>query len=121
METRTLVISQADVKDYAHLSHDHNPLHVDQEQSSKGPFRRTIAHGTIACAVLQDLYYRSNIERPSFVPIKCTFKFLSPLYPDVPTVFEMASATQSKGECQVRAGDKLILVGRIQEIEHSGL
>jgi acyl dehydratase len=121
VDSTTLVISQADVNDYAHLSHDHNPLHVEPEHASTGPFGRTIAHGTIACAILQDLFFRLHRGGSAFSPVTCSFKFLSPLFPDVPTVFETASVNELNGDCQVRVGDRLVLVGHIRGIEDSGL
>jgi acyl dehydratase len=116
-----MVISQSDIDAYAHFSHDHNPLHVDQEAASKGPFGKTIAHGTIACAILQDLYYRLAGGHREFIPLVGNFKFLSPLFPEEPAVYEIAIPDRSKADCQVRTGDRLILVGDIREIETDGL
>ena len=38
-------VTQAMIDDYAKASGDFNPIHVDPEFASQGPFGRTIAHG----------------------------------------------------------------------------
>jgi len=38
-------LSQTDVQDYANVSGDHNPIHVDPEAGAKSPFGQTVAHG----------------------------------------------------------------------------
>jgi 3-hydroxybutyryl-CoA dehydratase len=115
------VITQHDIDDYARLSNDHNPLHVDVQAAVGGPFGRTIAHGTIAVAILQDLYQGAHAAGRDFVSLSYTFKFLSPLFPDEPVVFEISDVEPGTAECRVRSGERLILVGRIKELESSGV
>lgn len=38
-------ITDADIKAYAGLSGDHNPVHVDEEYAENSRFKRRIAHG----------------------------------------------------------------------------
>ena len=38
-------ITDADVKTYAGLSGDHNPIHVSEEYAENSRFKRRIAHG----------------------------------------------------------------------------
>jgi len=41
-------ISQEQIDDYAEISGDYNPIHVDQEAAAASEFGGTIAHGPIA-------------------------------------------------------------------------
>ena len=45
--TATISITQPMIDEYARLSGDFNPLHVDAEMASATPFGGTIAHGCI--------------------------------------------------------------------------
>ena len=48
-------ISVADVKAFASLSGDFNPLHVDKEYASKTKFGRNIVHGMLAGSLFSTL------------------------------------------------------------------
>jgi acyl dehydratase len=48
-------VTEADVTAFAALSGDFNPLHVDHDFASRGPFRRPIAHGLLGMAILSGL------------------------------------------------------------------
>ncbi len=47
--------SQADFDQFARLSGDNNPIHVDPDFSSRTRFGRTVAHGLLLCSVLRGL------------------------------------------------------------------
>lgn len=53
--TAARTIGEADVVQFAMLSGDWNPLHVDAEYASTGPFGRRIAHGMLILAVASGL------------------------------------------------------------------
>lgn len=44
-------VTEADVVNFAGLSGDFNPLHVDQSFAEKTPFGRRIAHGMLAASI----------------------------------------------------------------------
>ncbi len=44
--------SQQDFDDFARLSGDDNPIHVDPDYAAKTPFRSTVAHGMLLYSVL---------------------------------------------------------------------
>ena len=41
-------ITDADVKSFAGISGDHNPIHVDDEYASKSRYKKRISHGLIS-------------------------------------------------------------------------
>jgi acyl dehydratase len=57
--TRGRTVTEADIVNFAGLSGDWNPLHVDTVHASAGPFGERIAHGllglTIASGLMQSL------------------------------------------------------------------
>jgi 3-hydroxybutyryl-CoA dehydratase len=54
-ETRGRTITEADVVNFAMISGDWHPLHVDQVYSESGPFGRRIAHGMLVLTVMTGL------------------------------------------------------------------
>lgn len=70
MATRRL--TEREILEYADLSHDHNPLHVDPAYSARGPFGGIVAHGFLALGPLladiadrdPPLELRARLRRP---------------------------------------------------------
>src|SRR3954470_20523348 len=48
-------VTEADIVNFAGLSGDFNPMHVDHEFARATPFRRPIAHGLLSLAVCSGL------------------------------------------------------------------
>ncbi|CAN5910761.1 MaoC/PaaZ C-terminal domain-containing protein [soil metagenome] len=48
-------VTEADVVNFAGLSGDFNPLHVDHESARQGPFGRPVAHGLLGLAIASGL------------------------------------------------------------------
>lgn len=48
-------VDQATIDAYAAVSGDFNPIHVDPDYASRGPFGRTIAHGLMTLAYVSEL------------------------------------------------------------------
>ena len=51
-------LTQADFNQFADLSGDNNPIHVDADFSSKTRFRRTVSHGMLLSTILRGLLDR---------------------------------------------------------------
>jgi 3-hydroxybutyryl-CoA dehydratase len=69
-------ITQETINDYADLSGDYNPLHVDEEAAAASEFGGTIAHGPIA---LQSFFrsltgWLGAAAPPAGTEIKVTFR-----------------------------------------------
>lgn len=54
--TPSRTITEADIVNFAALSGDWNPLHVDKEFAHKGPFGERIAHGLLVLSVTSGLF-----------------------------------------------------------------
>lgn len=50
-ESRARTITEADIVNFAGISGDFNPIHIDHEFAKSTPYRRVIAHGLLGMAV----------------------------------------------------------------------
>lgn len=72
-------ITDADVKSFAGISGDHNPIHVDDEYALKSRYQKRIAHGLIAGSFFSALF-GTKLPGPGCVYVQQTFSFKRPVY-----------------------------------------
>lgn len=48
-------VTQEDVRAYADVSGDHNPIHIDPEAGARSPFGRTVVHGYLTLSLVVPL------------------------------------------------------------------
>ncbi len=73
-------ITVADVVNFAGVSGDFSPIHVDHDFSAKGPFRQPIAHGLLGLVVSSGLGVNSpRVETIAFLGI-LDWRFANPIY-----------------------------------------
>lgn len=61
-------ISEADLIDFARITGDHDPIHVDESYAARSPFGRRIAHGALVMGLLSNtasMISRLAVERGS--------------------------------------------------------
>ena len=74
--THTKTITEADVKQFAEVSGDFNPVHMSEEYARKTPFGGRIAHGVIAIGLIS----AAVAKLPGLVIlISHTSRFLKPV------------------------------------------
>lgn len=74
-------ITKDQIKEYALLSTDNNPLHVDEEFAKNSMFKGIIAHGTIPLAYMfQTVHEYFNVAWVK--GLKYEVKFIAPVRPD---------------------------------------
>jgi acyl dehydratase len=74
-------VSQQDIFDFAELSGDHNPIHVDPEFAKGTPFRRCIAHGILGLSIAGGLSTAAPRVRTLALVELREWKFLGPIFP----------------------------------------
>jgi len=72
-----------DIRRFADLSGDHNPLHLDPEAARAAGFPGTVAHGVLGIALATGLASRMELTRRSLVAlVGITWRFRAPVFPD---------------------------------------
>jgi acyl dehydratase len=75
-------VTEADVVQFADLTGDYNPLHLDQEFAKQTPFRQPIAHGLLGLSLLAGLGSNCpRVETVAFLGIR-DWRFIRPIYFD---------------------------------------
>ena len=84
--------SQADVIDFARVTGDNNPLHLDADYAATTPFKRPIIHGMLGASVFTKVL---GTEFPGYgsVYLGQTLEFLRPMFVD--TDYEAVFTVQS--------------------------
>lgn len=76
-QTASRTVTETDIVNFACLSGDFNPIHINAERAKKGPFGERIAHGLLGLAILSGLLHAIGIIRESviaFVHLDWKFK-----------------------------------------------
>ena len=114
---RTRTFTEDDVVDYAEVSGDLNPIHLDDEYAATSRFGRRIVHGFLTAGMISALL---GTELPGIGSIYAgqTFKFLAPVYigdtvtasVEVIEIREDKRLVTLRTDC-VNADGKLVLTG----------
>lgn len=76
----TVQVTDKMVRQFAELSGDYNPIHLDEEYASKSRFKRRIAHGMIVGALISRAL-NDGIGRGG-IYLGQTLKFVNPVFID---------------------------------------
>ena len=77
-ETHTRTITEADIIEFADVSGDHNPVHLDEEYAAQSIFGGRIAHGLLAASMISAIL-GMKLPGPGTVYLGQTLKFLAPI------------------------------------------
>ncbi len=75
------VINDEMVVDFARITRDDNPIHLDDEAARKSIFGRRIAHGMLVMGIVSSVLGR-EFPGPGTVYMRQDAKFLKPVYID---------------------------------------
>jgi 3-hydroxybutyryl-CoA dehydratase len=78
--TRTKTITDEDIRAFAELSGDRNPVHLDDEYAAGTRFGRRIAHGMLAASLVSATLANELPGRGS-VYLSQTLRFVAPVFP----------------------------------------
>ena len=77
--SRTVTLTSEDVKSFAELSGDHNPLHFDQEFAAKTKFGKLVVQGGLTTGLLHALV-ATDMPGPGTVFLSQNWKFTAPVF-----------------------------------------
>lgn len=72
-------ITDADIKSFAGLSGDHNPVHISEEYAETSRFKGRIAHGLISASFFSALF-GTRLPGPGCVYVSQSLNFKRPVY-----------------------------------------
>ena len=73
-------VTEADVVNFAGLSGDFNPLHMDEEFAKQSPFGTRIAHGALGFIISTGLSNQTGMyEGTTIAFLECTVRYPAPL------------------------------------------
>lgn len=72
-------ITDADVKQFAGMSGDNNPVHMDEEYADKSRFKKRIAHGLLSASFFSALF-GTKLPGKGCVYVSQNLNFKKPVY-----------------------------------------
>lgn len=112
----TKTLSDMDIRLFADLSADHNPVHLDEEYAQETIFGGRIAHGMLTASLISAVI-GEQLPGHGTVYLGQSLKFLAPVYPGDAVTAEVSVAEIDMGrrrvtlDCRCRVGEKAVLKG----------
>ena len=75
------LVSDAEVRAFAELTGDHNPIHLDEEYARGTRFGRRIAHGMLTASLISSVI-ANRLPGEGAVYLGQTLQFVAPVYLD---------------------------------------
>lgn len=91
--TFEISFTQAQVDQFAQLSGDMNPLHLDAEYAATTPFKKPIMHGILGAALFSKAM-GMDFPGPGTVYLSQTLAFKRPMFVDTVYVVELSIKSQ---------------------------
>ena len=106
--------SQTDVADFARVTGDDNPLHLDADFAAQTPFKRPIIHGMLGASVFTKVL---GTEFPGYgsVYLGQTLEFLRPMFVDTDyeATFTVHSIDATKHTAQILGEIRDVQTGKV--------
>ncbi|QDK81680.1 MaoC family dehydratase [Spirosoma sp. KCTC 42546] len=106
--------SQAEVADFARVTGDNNPLHLDPDFAAQTPFKRPIIHGMLGASVFTKVL---GTEFPGYgsVYLGQTLEFLRPMFVDTDyeATFTVQSIDPAKHTAQILGEIRDVKTGKV--------
>lgn len=98
----TFRFSQEDVIDFARVTGDNNPLHLEADFAAQTPFKRPIIHGMLGACVFTKVL-GTEFPGPGSVYLAQTLEFLRPMFveTDYAVTFTVQSIDNLKHTAQI--------------------
>lgn len=121
-ESHARTITETDLVNFACLTGDFDPLHVDHESAAQTPFGRPVAHGLLGLAYLSGLgTHAPSVHTVAFLGIK-DWSFQKPVFVgDTVHAVTRVVAVASSGRRTGRVTWRRELVNQAGEVVQSGI
>lgn len=111
----TKTITDEDVRTFAELTGDHNPVHLDEEYAAGTRFGRRIAHGMLSASLISSVL-ANELPGRGTVYLSQSLRFVAPVFPG-DTVTARVTVTKTREDkpivtletvCENQRGERLI-------------
>ena len=131
--TEARTVTEEDVRAFAELSGDRNPLHLDEEFARGTVFGGRVAHGILGLAVATGLLSQTELTRGTLVAlVGLTWSFRSPIRPGdtirvrLRVAERRGSAKSDRGVVRLAASvinqrDEVVQEGELTELIRKGV
>lgn len=115
-ESLARTITEADIVNFAGVSGDFNPIHMDHVYSATTPFRKPIAHGLLVFSISSGLLlYAPPVRTVAFMEVR-GWRFTAPVF-----IGDTIHVRSSAIEKEVRAhGRRAVVVWNRQILNQTG-
>ncbi len=76
----TRLLTEDDIRAFARITGDDNPLHLDTEYARETRFRKPVAHGFLVASLISAVL-GTRLPGPGSVYLSQSLSFLAPVYP----------------------------------------
>ena len=102
--------SQEDFDEFARISGDENPIHIDAAFSAATGFGRNVAHGLLICTVLRGLFEKLI---PKAIQVSQEVKFTAPTFANDVMIYQVKRTEKKHNNIHLdflvkRASDKVV-------------
>ena len=109
-------VTASDIEDFARVSGDVNPVHLDEAHAASTPFKHRIAHGILTASYISAVF-GTKLPGPGCVYVSQTLSFKAPVYigGEVITTVRITDLIPEKRRaifhCVCKIGSKTVLEG----------
>ncbi len=105
--------TQEDVKAFADITNDHNPIHLDQEYAASTPYKKPIIHGFLGGAIFSRIF-GTLFPGEGTIYLQQSLNFLRPMYVDIvyKTIIKVKEVDQEKHKAVLETEVKDLNTGK---------
>ncbi len=109
-------VTAQDIADFARVSGDVNPVHLDEAHAATTPFKKRIAHGALTASYISAVF-GTKLPGPGCIYVSQTLNFKAPVHigHEVVTTVKITDLIPEKRRaifhCVCKVGEKTVLEG----------
>jgi len=114
--TFSKAVSDADIHQFAAISGDTNPVHLDDAFAAETPFKGRIAHGMLGASLISTVF-GTKLPGPGCIYVSQDLRFKAPVHIG-DTIVAKVTLTELVPEkrravfaCECRVGDRVVIDG----------